>query len=102
MDGTAKTSEKQRSLRRTGFFADTPDEVLKRIAEATRIERVAAGQAVCVKGARGDSIYVIMDGTARVHDGDLVLATIGRDASFGELSTFEDGMCRASVTAETD
>lgn len=102
MDAAAKTGEKRRSLRNTGFFADTPDEILDKIAEAARVERVAAGQAVCRKDAPGDSIYVIMEGSARVHDGDLILATIGRDASFGELSTFEDAPCSASVTAESD
>lgn len=102
MDAKANAADKRRSLRRTRFFADTPDAVLNRIAEAARVERVAAGQAVCRKDAPGDSIYVIMDGAARVHDGELVLATIGRDASFGELSTFEDAPCSASVTAESD
>ncbi|MDH5749652.1 MAG: hypothetical protein OEY85_10125, partial [Rhodospirillales bacterium] len=69
------TDQKKSALRRTFFFAAASEAVLDGFAAAAAVRQAAAGETLCEKGAPGDCIYVIMDGTARVHDGNLALKT---------------------------
>lgn len=93
---------KKESLRRTRFFGGASDSLLDALAAAAEVEHVAAGQAILIKDEPGRSLYVIQQGAARVHDGGLTLAVLAEREMFGELSTLEEGVCTASVTAESD
>jgi serine phosphatase RsbU (regulator of sigma subunit) len=94
--------QKRDSLRRTRFFADAAGPVLERLAAAVEIESIPRGEPILIKDRPGRSIYIIEKGWARVHDGDLTLAVLGERETFGELSTLEESICSASVTADTD
>ena len=63
---------------------------------------VEAGQAVFNCGEQGTALYIIEKGRARVHDGDLVLNTIGEGDLFGEIAGLGGLERTASVTAEED
>jgi sigma-B regulation protein RsbU (phosphoserine phosphatase) len=63
---------------------------------------VDAGQAVFECGEKGTALYIIEKGRARVHDGDLVLNTIGAGDLFGEIAGLGGLERTASVTAEED
>ena len=63
---------------------------------------VESGQAVFECGEPGTALYIIEKGRARVHDGDLVLNTLGEGDLFGEIAGLGGLPRTASVTAEED
>lgn len=84
-------------------FLDSLHADLREAIELTGISiSVAAGQAVFKRGDAGTALYIIEKGIARVHDGDLVLNTIGQGDLFGEIAGLGGLERTASVTAEED
>ena len=84
-------------------FLDSLHADLREAIELTGISiSVAAGQAVFKRGERGTALYIIEKGSARVHDGDLVLNTIGQGDLFGEIAGLGGLERTASVTAEEE
>lgn len=98
----AETISKKDALRHTRFFAGATETVLQQFADAGIMETLPAGHVLLRKDTPGRSFYVIVEGRAEVHDGELTLAILKSRDTFGELSTLEDGLCTASVTAETE
>ena len=98
----AEAISKKDALRHTRFFAGATETVLEQFADAGVLETLPAGQTLLRKDAPGRSFYIIVEGRAEVHDGQLTLAILNPHDTFGELSTLEDGLCTASVTAETE
>jgi sigma-B regulation protein RsbU (phosphoserine phosphatase) len=84
-------------------FLDSLHADLREAIELTgRSVSVAAGQAVFERGEAGTALYIIEKGSARVHDGDLVLNTIGQGDLFGEIAGLGGLERTASVTAEEE
>ena len=84
-------------------FLDSLHADLREAIELTGISiSVAAGQAVFKRGEMGTALYIIEKGSARVHDGDLVLNTIGQGDLFGEIAGLGGLERTASVTAEEE
>lgn len=98
----AEATSKKDALRHTRFFAGATETVLEQLADAGVMETLPANRAVLQKDMPGCSFYIIVEGRAEVHDGELTLAILNPHDTFGELSTLEDGLCSASVTAETE
>jgi len=98
----ADLNARRNAIARARFFLGMPDAVIDHLAAAATEEPVPASRPILVQDEPGDAIYVVVEGVARVHDGATLLARIGAGESFGELSTFEESVCSASVTAETD
>ncbi len=98
----AEATSKKDALRHTRFFAGATETVLEQFANAGVLETLPAGRIVLQKDMPGRSFYIIVEGRAEVHDGELTLAILNPHDTFGELSTLEDGLCSASVTAETE
>ena len=84
-------------------FLDSLHVDLREAIELTGISiSVAAGQAVFKRGEMGTALYIIEKGSARVHDGDLVLNTIRQGDLFGEIAGLGGLERTASVTAEEE
>ena len=84
-------------------FLDSLHADLREAIELTGVSiYVAAGQAVFKRGEMGTALYIIEKGSARVHDGDLVLNTIGQGDLFGEIAGLGGLERTASVTAEEE
>lgn len=98
----AEVISKKDALRHAKFFAGATETVLEQFADAGVLETLPAGQTLLKKDMPGRSFYIIVEGRAEVHDGELTLAILNPHDTFGELSTLEDGLCTASVTAETE
>ena len=96
------TIEKVIILKDVDLFAATPDELLAEVAELLTEVELAAGEALFGKGDAGDSLYVIVSGQVRIHDGDYTLNVLGEPEVFGEMALLEPEPRMASVTAETD
>ena len=96
------TIEKVIFLKDVDLFAETPDELLAEIAGLlTEVER-PAGASVFGKGDAGDSLYIIVSGEVRIHDGDYMLNTLGESEVFGEMALLDPEPRMAAATAETD
>ncbi len=67
----------------------------------TEVE-IPAGQAVFVKDEPGSSMYFIVQGQVRVHDGDFEFGKFGEGDAFGEMALLDRAARSASVTALTE
>ena len=79
-----------------------PPDTLAWVAEAADEVNYLAGQTIFEKGSRGDSMYVIADGTVIIHDEGKTLVELPREAFFGELSILDGETRSASAKAKSD
>jgi len=87
-------------LKNTHIFSETGADVLNEIANAL-IEKHARPEKVIIhKGDMGNSMYIIVNGKVRIHDGNHVLTKLGPGSVFGEYSLIDEETRSASVTAE--
>jgi CRP/FNR family cyclic AMP-dependent transcriptional regulator len=92
--------EKVLILKTVALFKYTPEEILLTVADAVKEELVDAGQVIIQKGDLGDVMYIIAEGSVKVHDGDRLLAKLDKRDVFGELAALVPEKRIASVTAE--
>jgi CRP-like cAMP-binding protein len=93
------TVEKLIALKSVDFFDRTSDQVLAELATILIEVNVPAGSAVFARDDMGDSMYIIVDGRVRVHDGDQEIATLGEGNFFGEMALLDTVARSASVSA---
>ena len=96
------TIEKVIILKDVELFAETPDELLAEIAGLLMEVEVAPGEPVFAKGDVGDSLYVIVSGQVRVHDGGMTINRLGESEVFGEMALLDTETRMAAVTAESE
>jgi CRP/FNR family cyclic AMP-dependent transcriptional regulator len=95
------TVEKVLILKTVGVFSDISERGL--VDAATVLEEVRAepGEGIFEKGDTGSSLYIVVEGAVRVHDGDRTIATLGPGEVFGELAALDPEPRMASVTVTT-
>jgi CRP-like cAMP-binding protein len=81
------------------MFSQTPDNVLADVADLLEEVDVDENETIFEKGDEGDSLYVILDGKVRVHDGERLLNYLGERDVFGEMALLDPEPRLASVTA---
>jgi CRP-like cAMP-binding protein len=84
------------------LFATCGKKELRAIAKTAKFGTVHKGTQVITEGDEGDTMYVILDGSARISRGGRKLATAGPGDSFGELALLSKGPRTASVVALSD
>ncbi|MGB1790256.1 MAG: cyclic nucleotide-binding domain-containing protein [Limisphaerales bacterium] len=89
-------------MKNVPLFSTMPPDTLAWVAEAADEVNYLAGQTIFEKGSRGDSMYVIADGTVIIHDEGKILAELPREAFFGELSILDGETRSASAKAKSD
>lgn len=89
-------------LKGADLFTATPEELLAEIADLLVEEEYLAGTAIFAKGAPGASMYLIVEGQVRVHDGQHTLNLLGPRDVFGEMAVLDPAPRVASVTALSD
>jgi CRP-like cAMP-binding protein len=87
-------------LKTTDFFADTPEELLAKIAPKLDEVEIEAGKQVLVQGQPNDSIYMIVDGAIRIHRGANEIVSLETSETFGEMGIL-DPNATASATVST-
>jgi sigma-B regulation protein RsbU (phosphoserine phosphatase) len=98
---TQETELQKEALRCTKLFANASDKVLNRIARTLERVELSAGQVLFEKGDVADGLYIIVDGSIRIHDDALVLRHLNKNEAFGEVATLDRNVRSASVTADT-
>lgn len=96
------TIERVIILKDVELFAETPDELLAEVAGLLTEVELSPGQAVFHKGDAGDSLYVLVSGRMRVHDGDYTIGLLGESEVFGEMALLDTETRMAAVTAVED
>jgi CRP-like cAMP-binding protein len=86
-------------LKSASIFTEIPDGVLGEIAELLEELEVDSGEAIFKKGDPGSSLFIIVSGRVRVHDGELTLNHLGKMEVFGEMSALDPQPRSATVTA---
>lgn len=93
------TVEKVLFLKGVDLFRGLPGEELSHIAQITDEVEYAFGQTVVNEGDHGDAMYLIVDGSVKVHRGEQTLAQLGLKQCFGEMSILDEEPRSATVTA---
>jgi HEAT repeat protein len=96
------TIEKVLVLKGVRIFAETPDEILADVAQVLEEVEYNQEETIFEKGDLGDSMYIIIDGKVRVHDGENTLNHLGEREVFGEMALLDPEARVASVTAVED
>lgn len=96
-----RAAQKVEILRNCSFLSGAEERVLQALARVTALREAAAEETVIGKGKAGSSMYFIVSGAVRVHDGDAILAQLGPGEVFGEMSVLDADVRSASVTVES-
>jgi hypothetical protein len=79
------------------------EDTVRKLSDKGFLMNVSAGQLLTEKGLTQREIFVILDGTFEVHDGDRRIAVLGPGGVIGEIGFFgTSGRRIASVTAASD
>ena len=81
---------------------EIPGEVLSQIAQIAEEVGVDRGTRVFEEGEPGDSLYLIVRGSVRVHKGEREVAVLGKGECFGEMAILDNEPRSASITALED
>ena len=90
--------EKTLILKTVGIFVETPDDMLSEVAALLDETDAPAGTSILHKGDAGTSMYIIVDGEVRVHDGDHTLNHLGARDVFGEMALLGNNLRSANIT----
>lgn len=91
--------EKVLILKTIDTFSQVPDEILAELAQRLEAVQVETDEVIFEKGDFGDSMYIIVDGQVRVHDGMRMLNMLGARDVFGEMAVLDPAPRVASITA---
>lgn len=93
------TLEKMLILKSVRLFNFTPEETLLAVISAIKERYVQPGECILQKDALGSSMFIIVKGKVKIHDGDRILNTLEEGSVFGELAALSPEKRIASVTA---
>jgi CRP-like cAMP-binding protein len=96
------TVEKVLFLKSIDLFRALPGEELAQIAEIAEEQPIAFGDQVFSEGEPGDALYLVVEGTVKVHQGGKQLAQLGPRDVFGEMAVLDSEPRSATVTAVKD
>ena len=89
-------------LQSVSIFSTTPRAVLADVADKLEEVTVLSGATVFEKGDLGTSLYIVVDGSVHVHDGEMSINYLHTREVFGEMAALDPVPRSASVTAVED
>ena len=87
-------------LKRTEIFGDLSHEILGSLSSHMEDVSYDDGETIFEKGDLGHTLYVVVEGTVRIHDGDRTLAEMGANEVLGEVTALTSEARTASATAK--
>ena len=85
-------------FREMPLFASLPETILEQLAVRSEEKLFKPGQSVFKKSDPGASLYLIIRGNVRIHDGEYEVVLLKEGGYFGELSLLDDGLRSLSAT----
>ena len=101
-DDAITLADKINILKSVSIFFDTPPETLAEVADMLEEVDVKAGATIFEKGDLGASMYIVVDGSVWIHDGDMTINYLDARDVFGEMAALDPEPRSASVTAVED
>jgi len=92
--------EKIDILKKVVIFSETNQDILKRLALSLDDVYVEEGQEVFHKGDRLNAMYIIVNGSVKVHDDNHIFTEFAENDFFGEYSLIDSSVRSATVTAK--
>lgn len=92
------TVEKVIMLKSVSILSDITERALVEVASMLEEVHADPNETIFQKGDTGHSLYIVVEGSVRVHDGNTTIATLGRGEVFGELAALDPEPRSASVT----
>jgi CRP-like cAMP-binding protein len=89
------------SLKYATPFLSCSKKELRLVARLAKVKSARQGVQFLVEGEQGDTMYVLLSGTADVHKGGRKVAQIRPGDVFGELAALSKGARNATVTMKT-
>ncbi len=89
-------------LKSIGLFSSVSEDALVSLSGVLDELRLPAGTQVTREGEPGLSMYFVVRGRLRVHEGDRTVGTLGPRQVIGELSVLDPRPRDASVTSESE
>lgn len=86
-------------LKTAPLFAGIPDVILAEIAGIVEEKVYAAGETIFSKGDPGRSMFILVSGKVRVHDGEVTFNHVSERGVFGEMAVLASEPRTASITA---
>jgi CRP/FNR family cyclic AMP-dependent transcriptional regulator len=94
--------EKVLVLKSLNLFKDTPENILADLAPLMKEMQYEQGTEIFKEGETGDCMYIIQQGSIKIHKENTTLAILKEKEVFGELSLLDADTRSASATADTD
>lgn len=92
-------AEKVAILKSISLFTESPESILMDAAGHLEEVYCQPEEPIFRKGDPGASMYIIVEGVVKVHDGDMILNQLGERDVFGEMAALDPQPRSASVTA---
>ncbi len=86
-------------LKTVSIFTESPESLLRQIAENLIEMEVSEGSHIVLKGEMGDAMYIIVDGRVKVHDDDYIFSVLNKGDVFGKYYLLDKKERSATVTA---
>ena len=96
------TLEKTILLKSVQLFHSIPGEDLSRVAQIAEEVHLTAGTPIFREGDHGDSMFIILDGTVRIHRGERNIALLRKGDCLGEMALLDQEPRSADATVEED
>jgi len=94
--------EKVEFLQDIFMFASLSEQECVKVNQILFEQQHTAGDSVIRKGDEGDELYIVVEGSVGIWDGEIFLTEIGPGGHFGEFGLLKDEPRSADVYAETD
>lgn len=94
------TIEKTILLKSVNLFKSIPGEDLSRISQIAEEIHYDAGESIFKAGEFGDSMFIVMNGTVKIHVGDQQIAILGKGECLGEMALLDQEPRSADATVE--
>lgn len=88
-------------LQQVEIFKTLPSAILSLLAQSAGQLNFSSGEVIINKGEEGNSMFVIAEGSVKIHDGEHVVAQMEKNNFFGEFTLLDSAPRSMSVTALT-
>lgn len=102
MKEAANSEQILSQLHSTDIFKDIPLDIVRNNIQSLILLHFHTDDEIIRKDEIGDAMYIIMNGTVKVHDDDYVVATLHKGSYFGEMSLLHTAPRSMSITALED
>ena len=83
---------------RMDLFSSVPQPMLEQLAAQSVIREIPARTVLFHKNDPGDSLFLLLEGRVKVHDGDYTVRKLAAGNCFGELALLDEGPRSLSAT----